>query len=425
MKHFSLPGFNLDLGSLWQHSVGLAKFNPLPMFQRAEKNLSEKFLNETLGFYHWPEKIPELELLEIQSLAKELKSKFQGALICGIGGSHLGAASILEALGTTDDERSFPIFWLNNVDRNAMEKARAFVSERKVATLLISKSGNTIETLSGFFHLSPYLDPDGIVIITDPKTGELRRWVNDHHYRSLPVPTNIGGRFSVLTSVGLLPLALGGINITKVLQGAQNLKKHLTSLSLENNPAYFYALSSFWWDREENHNIQYLMPYQSQLKLLTDWYVQLWAESLGKKDAHGNAVGPTFVGALGSRDQHSLLQLFKEGPNNKLIGFMDLAPPTDPLLVGRSPVSAPQFDYLTGHSFEELSSKALLATQQSLESAKVPTYSFQLNALTPETLGAFILFQEFACAIAGEFYQVNAFNQPGVEEAKQLLRSSL
>ena len=127
--------------------------------------------------------------------------------------------------------------------------------------------------------------------------------MNDHHYRSLPVPTNIGGRFSVLTSVGLLPLALGGINITKVLQGAQNLKKHLTSLSLENNPAYFYALSSFWWDREENHNIQYLMPYQSQLKLLTDWYVQLWAESLGKKDAHGFSVGPTFVGALGSRDQ--------------------------------------------------------------------------------------------------------------------------
>ena len=367
MKHFSLPGFSLDLGSLWQHSVGLAKFNPLPMFQRAEKNLSEKFLNETLGFYHWPEKIPELELLEIQSLAKELKSKFQGALICGIGGSHLGAASILEALGTTDDERSFPIFWLNNVDRNAMEKARAFVSERKVATLLISQSGNTIETLSGFFHLSPYLDPDGIVIITDPKTGELRRWVNDHHYRSLPVPTNIGGRFSVLTSVGLLPLALGGIDITKLLQGAKNLKNHLTTLS----------------------------------------------------------VGPTFVGALGSRDQHSLLQLFKEGPNNKLIGFMDLAPPAHPLLVGTPPISAPQFDYLTRHSFEELSSKALLATQQSLASAKVPTYSFQLNALTPETLGAFILFQEFACAIAGEFYQVNAFNQPGVEEAKQLLRSSL
>jgi glucose-6-phosphate isomerase len=425
VKSYSLPGFQVDLTQSWNFSEKLKTFNPSSLFESAKTELTKKFTDKTLGFYDWPNNISQSEMSQIASLAKELKSKYDGVLVCGIGGSHLGAASILEALRTEEEEKTFPIFWLNNVDRWSIERAKSFVSQRKVATLLISKSGNTTETLSSFFHLSPFLDRDGVVIITDPETGELRRWVNTHSFKHLPVPPNIGGRFSVLTSVGLLPLALGGVDILKLLEGAKLLKNHLDSLPVTENPAYLYALNSFWWDKEEGHSTQYLMPYLSQLKLFTDWYVQLWAESLGKKDFQGKSVGPTFVGALGTRDQHSLLQLFKEGPNNKLIGFIDLKSDRKQLSVGKAPVPSPKFDYLSSHSFEEINSKALIATEKSLNGAQVPTYRFILGSLTAETLGSFILFQELACAVAGEFYKINAFNQPGVEEAKRLLRESL
>jgi len=425
LKNYSLPGFTINLTTLFEFSKNLQHFNRLPLFESAHNALNAKFENQTLGFFDWPERIPAEEIATLQQISKELRARYEGLLVCGIGGSHLGAACVLEALRSEKEENEFPIFWLNNVDRWAIERAKSFVSRRKVATLIISKSGNTTETLSGFFHLSRFLDPKGTVLITDPNSGELRRWVNTHSYLNLPVPPNIGGRFSVLTSVGLLPMALGGIDILALLDGAKQLRRHLATLNLLDNPAYHYALASFWWDKKENRSIHYLMPYLSQLKLLTDWFVQLWAESLGKKNTEGMSVGPTFVGSLGTRDQHSLLQLFKEGPQNKLIGFIDLKENSESLKVGTSPVPSPQFEYLCHHSFEEINSKALQATAKSLNSAGTPTYQIVFEELTCRTLGAFLLFQELACAISGELYQVNAFNQPGVEEAKRLLRESL
>lgn len=425
MKTYQLPGFKLEFSDLSQTLFSDGDLNSNTLYSRARQSLNEKFNQKKIGFYDWPETLSNEEVLKILSIAKELRSRFEGVLICGIGGSHLGAAAVIEALRSEEEESRFPFFWLNNVDRWSVERATHFVKQRKVATLLISKSGNTTETLSGFFHLSPFLDPKGIVIITDPETGELRRWVNQHKYSHLPVPPNIGGRFSVLTAVGLLPIALSGINIHDLIDGARNLKAKLDQTSVEDNPAFPYAMTSYGWDKNRGHHTQYLMPYQSNLKLLTDWYVQLWAESLGKKDKAGKAVGPTFVGALGSRDQHSLLQLFKEGPNNKLVGFIDVESSSLPLKVGSAPVPSPAFEYLCQHTFEEINSKALAATAKSLDSSGVPTYRFIFNELSPKSLGSFILFQQLACAIAGELYQVNAFDQPGVEEAKRLLRQSL
>ncbi len=425
LKNYSLPGFNIDLTPLFHFAPNLQNWDPQSLFEKAHAQLKSKFENGSIGFFDWPATLTSDELKKIEQISQELKSQYEGVLICGIGGSHLGAAAVIEALRSEEDEKQFPIFWLNNVDRWAIERAKSFVSKKKVATLLISKSGNTTETLSGFFHLSSLLDPKGIVIITDPESGELRRWVNSHGYTHLPVPPNIGGRFSVLTSVGLLPLALGGVNIHEMIEGAKEFRSYIAAQPLQENPAYGYALTSFWWDTQEKHSIQYLMPYLSELKLLTDWYVQLWAESLGKKNIHGKSVGPTFVGALGTRDQHSLLQLFKEGPKDKVIGFIDCKPRTQGLTVGSPQLSSPQFEYLFQHTFEEINSKALSATEQSLNAERVPTYRVLFEDLTARTLGSFLLFQELACAIAGEFYEVNAFNQPGVEEAKQLLRKSL
>ena len=261
-------------------------------------------------------------------------------------------------------------------------------------------------------------------MITDPIEGELRRLSKTEKWMSLPVPPAIGGRFSVLTAVGLLPLCLQGIDIRSLIAGAQGMRTWLLESSPNENPALWYALSLFLLD-EKNFSTQYLMPYDSRLKLLADWYVQLWGESLGKfSPLFGKAVGPTPVSALGTSDQHSLLQLFKEGPLSKVVGFLS-SKESDSPLVGKPGFNSPQFEFLTKHSFSHLNVEASLATQESLQRRGVPTYRFSFGDLTPFSLGAFLFFQEVACALAGELYGVNAFDQPGVEEAKTLLKSKL
>jgi glucose-6-phosphate isomerase len=291
---------------------------------------------------------------------------------------------------------------------------------------VISKSGNTVETMGAFFHLSPNLDPKGIVAITDPKQGELRSLAHREGWTSFPIAPNIGGRYSVLTAVGLLPSELGGVSANGLLQGAAQMRAYLESLPPEENPAFSFALASYFWDVEGNRAVQYLMPYHRNLKLIADWYVQLWAESLGKRTTSDPevAVGFSPVAALGTTDQHSLLQLFKEGPGDKIIGFLEVEPKGS-TPIGKPPFVVEKLSYLTDHTFEEITHLASLATEKSLNNSGVPTYRIVTEAPSPELLGALFFFFETACALAGELYGVDAFNQPGVEEAKRLLRESL
>jgi glucose-6-phosphate isomerase len=187
-----------------------------------------------------------------------------------------------------------------------------YAKQKKLCTVVISKSGNTIETLSAFFHLQKYLDPKGYIIITDPKKGTLRELAEKNKWLSFEVPPTVGGRYSVLTPVGFVPAAFAGINISKLVEGQLEIRAFLEN-SKEENPAlalaqYKYSLA------EKGFNIQYFMPYLQCLKYFSEWYVQLFAESLGKE-----SKGPTPVAALGPSDQHSILQLIKEGPKNKVV----------------------------------------------------------------------------------------------------------
>jgi glucose-6-phosphate isomerase len=398
-------------------------------FERCDETLKAMFKTKKLGFYDWPNEIPASEKESLKKLSAKLKADYKGAVLCGIGGSHLGAAAILEALSPKKARKDFPLLWLSNIDPWAVEKASDFVKERggKVATVLISKSGSTTETLAGFCHLSNAVDAKGIVAITDPSEGELRRMVKQYGWPSFPVPQNIGGRFSVLTSVGLLPCLLGDVDIDKLLLGASDCKKWLESHPVTENPAYVLAWALSEWDRKYSHSIQYLMPYAAPLKLFADWFVQLWGESLGKKltSDPAKSVGPTPVAALGTTDQHSLLQLFREGPNNKVVGFVDATSEHGAVKVGSCAYDLGRQAYLSSHSFDEISAKASRATEQSLRNGHVPTFRIAANPLDEHGMGGLLFFFETACAFAGELYGVDAFNQPGVEESKKLLRASL
>jgi glucose-6-phosphate isomerase len=417
--------FQLELSGLSNLPDGVAKLAD-DKLAAADKALRVKFDTKKIGFYDLPADYPAHDLEQLEKFARKLENQFEGGLMIGIGGSYLGARALIESVAEPRVE--FPLYWLSNVDPSAIARVERQVGTRQVATVVMSKSGGTTETLAGFFYFSGRLPTEGYLVITDPQSGYLRKTATEQGWLSLSIPSNIGGRFSVLTAVGLFPARLAGIDPRRVLQGALAVRNWLDALKPTENPAYQLAQYLYLWDKQGYKN-QYLMPYWENLSLFSDWFVQLWGESLGKRLSADNtqAVGPTPVGALGSTDQHSLLQLFQEGPRDKVIGFIDVAGQS---AASGGTVPRPAFDpqehrALCGQSFVRLSHLACLATQKSLSETGVPTYRLILPTLTPEAMGALFFFYETACAFAGELYQVNAFDQPGVESTKKLWLQSL
>ncbi len=419
---WELPGFTLDTSTLWNQNKGPKDSDVEEgRLVSAEQRFRDKMAANLTGFYDLPTQSITSNPVEVLALAKRLREYFEAAMVIGIGGSYLGAASVVQALG----DGKYPLTWVSNIDPAAIRQARERIGERRHSTIVVSKSGNTTETLAAFYHFSRLLDPKGFVTITDPSSGELRRLTKENEWTSLEVPTKVGGRFSVFTPVGLLPCALAGVDIVGLIEGANRMRSLLEDCKPENNPAHLFALALHLWDEEHGHGQQYLMPYWSNLALLADWYVQIWGESLGKIDPSGRRVGPTPVAALGTTDQHSLLQLFKDGPANKVVGFIDVLAQGPETTVGAPSFRAGDAGYLSRHTFENISHEACKATQKSLINSNVPTYRLTVRRLDPQTLGAMIFFFETATAIAGELYGVNAFDQPGVEESKKLLHAAL
>jgi glucose-6-phosphate isomerase len=418
---WNLGPITLDISALWDKpkspSPSDASKDRLKTF---DHQMRERFRSGTVGFYDLPVKPGSHDPECVLAAAQKIKKEFQAALVLGIGGSYLGAASVVQALGHSD----FPLTWVSNIDPAAIRQAKALLAARKHATLIVSKSGNTTETLAALYHLSPELDPKGFLAITDPQSGELRQLSQQQGWASMEVPPNVGGRFSVLTPVGLLPACLAGVDIVGLMRGAQTMRTLLESAPLEENPAYLFATALHSWDLK-GHSLQYLMPYWSSLRSFAEWYVQLWGESLGKKTPSGTRVGPTPVAALGTTDQHSLLQLFNEGPSNKVVGFIDVGSQGERIPVGEAAFPTLGTSYLCKHDFETISHEALVATRRSLTNSGVPTYTLTVESLNAEAMGALIFFFETATAFAGELYGVNAFDQPGVEETKKLLHAAL
>ncbi|MBI4405321.1 MAG: hypothetical protein HY537_14250 [Deltaproteobacteria bacterium] len=419
---WNLPGFTLDLRHLWDKTGGPnVESQKAGLMEELHRLLQEKFASE-VGFYDWPIKVRESELVKIEHCSENLRKRFDGVACFGIGGSFLGAASVIGALRPPED--AFPLIWVSQVDPDSISQAHRKIVGRNIAPVVISKSGNTVETLAGFYHFSRELNLDGCIVVTDPNKGELRRLANQLAWQSFDVPSNIGGRFSVFTAVGLLPCALASIPIRALMDGARAMRDCLEHLSPSENPAYWLALSyKHWFDR--GCNVQYWMPYHAQLRLLADWNIQLWSESLGKRKKVNakEATGFTACAALGTSDQHSLLQLFKDGPRDKVIGFLDVCSDTN-TLIQEPAFSIEEGKQVVGHSFEELTRLACVATETSLNRADVPTYRVILEP-GAKALGALMFLDLVSCAFAGELFGVSAFDQPGVEEAKKLLRESM
>ncbi|MCX7910292.1 MAG: glucose-6-phosphate isomerase [Endomicrobia bacterium] len=420
------------------YNEGLSKnhlFQNQKKFVEIHTTLNQKIKDENL-MLGWAE-LPYInfEVDKILKMVQQVKNKFDTLLVLGIGGSALGNIALQTALrdkfwnSLSKQQRKgyLKIYVFDNVDPDTAKSLINHLDIKKTLINVISKAGDTAETLATFFVFYNQLikkvgktkAKDHIIITTGPKTGFLRELVNQGYCRyDFTIPENVGGRFSVLSPVGLVSAALAGINIKQLLLGAKNMAEYckvgkpVEQKDMLNNPAFMFALINYLFYQKGKH-ICVMMAYSDRLYGFADWFRQLWAESLGKeKDNQGNTVniGPTPIKALGVTDQHSQLQLYREGPNDKIIVFLSVEK-------FAAEVKIPKFPkphYLSGHSLNELLKAEEKATMASLTQANRPNINIILPQINEESIGELIYMLELATAYAGELFNIDAFNQPGV-----------
>ncbi|HVX89292.1 MAG TPA: glucose-6-phosphate isomerase [Gemmatimonadales bacterium] len=378
------------------------------------------------------------EAKKIVKFAEGLGQAYDHVLVLGIGGSALGTRALLSALrppawNELDDEgrEFFPrLTILDNVDPSSVMAALKRIDPRKVLVNVISKSGGTAETMAQYLIVRAWLEEAlgekayrHIVFTTDPAKGALRAIAEKEGIATLEVPSDVGGRFSVLSPVGLLPAALVGIDIEALLAGARRAVERSEEKSLLRNPAGLWSALQWAADAHHGARIHVLMPYSDRLKHLADWFVQLWAESLGKaKSREGKEVftGPTPLSAVGATDQHSQVQLFMEGPFDKTVTFLAVDDHGGDITIPARADLPPDLSYLPGKSLGQLLNAEFEATAAALAQRGRMSSVVRLPAVTPEAMGELLMFFQVATGFAGVWYGVDPFDQPGVELGKVL-----
>lgn len=370
---------------------------------------------------------------DIVDLADELADRFDDLVVLGIGGSALGTIAVARALLPLHHNRldrrmrrERPrLHVLDNVDPEGIRATFELLDPGRTGFCVISKSGTTVETMSQFLVARDWVRQsagdrfrDHFILITDPEKGVLRQLAREQDYRTADIPTGVGGRFSVFTPVGLLPLAVAGVDVRELLSGAAELYPHVTNSDLYSNPAYLNGLLQYL-AYGKGASISVMMPYSDRLSEVAEWYRQLWAESLGKKtNIHGDIVhvGPTPVKALGATDQHSQLQLYMEGPFDKVITF--LAPDKRESLPIPEAGDIPGLEYLAHKDLGDLLANEQKASAIALARAGRPNCTLRIPDVAARTVGALLYMLEVQTVFAGALFDVDPLDQPGVEDGK-------
>lgn len=380
---------------------------------------------------------------EITRFAGGVGQAHDHVLVLGIGGSALGTRALLEALrgpawNELDDESRE--FWprltvLDNVDPASVAGALRRIDPRRVLVNVVSKSGGTAETMAQYLVVRAWLEEAlgagavrHLVFTTDPERGALRELARREGIAALDVPPAVGGRFSVLSPVGLLPAALVGIEVDGLLAGARRALAAAEADDLLANPAALWAGLQWTADTTLGRRIHVLMAYSDRLRAVGDWFCQLWAESLGKRVDRGGAVvhaGPTPLAAVGAVDQHSLVQLFMEGPPDKTVTFLGVADHGEDVPIPAREDLPPDLAYLPGHTLGGLLRAEREATAHALAQAGRMSSFVELPDLSAGAVGELLMFFQLATGYAGAWYGVNPFDQPGVELGKRLTYAAL
>ncbi len=404
-----------------------------PKVEAILQGLEARRSSGELKFLNLPDDRESAE--RILEFADKAKSRFRNVVVLGIGGSSSGGVALQSALKPhywnhlPDDQRDgLRLFVPDNADPELLSAVMDVCPPEETLYNVITKSGRTAETIATYFSiLTPLKErlkdeySSHLVFTTDPSKGQLRQIARGEGITTFSIPPGVGGRYSVLTAVGLLPAALVGIDIMRVLDGAADQRERIFNRDLLANPSAAYALLQYLAHTKRGKGIHVMMPYANALKPTADWFKQLWAESLGKKLDLGNKTvhcGPTPVAALGATDQHSQMQLYVEGPYDKTFTFILPKEFRQDVTIGRHHEDTESSQYLAEKSMSRLMLSEAEATQHALTAAQRPNMAIKLDDISPETVGELLYLLEAATITAGGLYEVNPLDQPGVEAGK-------
>lgn len=385
--------------------------------------------NDFLGWLHLPSSITPAFLDEVQACANTLREKCEVVVVAGIGGSYLGARAVIEALGNSfawlvnDKKNPAILFAGNNIGEDYLAELTDYLKDKKFGVINISKSGTTTETALTFRLLKKQCEAqrgkeeakDVIVAITDAKKGAARTCADKEGYKSFIIPDNVGGRFSVLTPVGLLPIACAGFDIKALVQGAADMEKATgKNVTLQENIAAQYAVVRHALYREMGKKIEIIVNFQPKLHFIGEWWKQLYGESEGKDHLGIYPAACDFT-----TDLHSMGQWIQEGERSIFETVISVEQPNKKMLFPKDEENLDGLNFLAGKRVDEVNKMAELGTRLAHVDGGVPNIRISLPELNEYYIGQLLYFFEIACGISGNLLGVNPFNQPGVEAYKK------
>lgn len=385
--------------------------------------------NDFLGWLHLPSSITPEFLNEIQAVANTLREKCEVVVVAGIGGSYLGARAVIEGLGNSfawlvnDKKNPTILFAGNNIGEDYLFELTSFLKDKKFGVINISKSGTTTETALAFRLLKKQCEDqrgkeetkDVIVAVTDAKKGAARTCADKEGYKSFIIPDNVGGRFSVLTPVGLLPIAVAGFDVKQLVAGAADMEKACgKDIAFEENPAAIYAATRQALYTQAGKKIEIVCNFQPKLHYFAEWWKQLYGESEGKDQKGIFPAACDFT-----TDLHSMGQWIQQGERSIFETVISVETPNEKLLFPHDDENLDGLNFLEGKRVDEVNKMAELGTRLAHVDGGVPNILVNVPELNAYYLGQLIYFFEKACGISGLLEEVNPFNQPGVEAYKK------
>ena len=414
--------------------AGISQRNILEYKEKVENihkdlNRRAKLENDFVGWLHLPTNYDKKEFSRIKKAAKKIKKESDILVVIGIGGSYLGARAVIESLTSTFNnmltpkERKYPqiLFAGNNLSPNYINELIEYIGEKDFSVNVISKSGTTTEPAIAFRIFREILENkygidearSRIYVTTDKKKGALKTLADNEGYEEFVIPDNVGGRFSVLTAVGLLPIATAGIDIDKLMEGAREAEERFNDADLKYNMCYQYAVA---------RNILYklyktteiLVNYEPKMHYFTEWWKQLYGESEGKDE---KGIFP--AGVDNTTDLHSMGQYIQEGRRTLFETVIKIKEPNSDIKINSDDDNLDGLNYLAGKGLDYVNKKAMEGTIEAHVSGDVPNIVIEIDKLDEKSIGELIYFFEKACAISGNILGVNPFDQPGVEKYKK------
>jgi glucose-6-phosphate isomerase len=385
--------------------------------------LKDEMDSDRVGYY----KLPTSSLGHIKRLNALDTSSFEQIVVIGIGGSSLGTKAI-ESILKDITPRAKEMIFFENSDPLTISHNLARIEKKKACFIMISKSGGTIETTSIFKVIIDHfdLDLDGVdakkvFVITD-NGSPLSDFAKYHNLEEFTIPDNVGGRFSVLSAVGVVPLTLAGYDMKTLLSGAEDFIDNF----LRGGEEHLLQKANYIYENSKTENITVLFSYADSLENLTKWFVQLWGESLGKIDVDGNRVGLTPIGLIGSVDQHSFLQLIIEGPKDKTVTFIKIDNFENDLKIPDITLHGiEKTNFINNKSFNTLINAQCDATMQSVADSGGNVDLINIGNISEKNVGGLLMYFELLTSLVGVMLKVNTYNQPGVELGKQILYKNL